>query len=310
MENGNFSQPSVLTLRFGDLKALRYLYCVIAVSVYLSILIFNGIVITTIKQNRSLHEPMYIFISVLCFNGLYGSSSFFLGLFVNLLQETQTISYSSCLAQVFCIHTYGSFEMTILAVMAYDSYVCICNPLRYPSIMTSSTVFKLILGAYLQPVIIFGCQFIFTVRLPLCSSEILKIYCDNWSVVRLSCVDTTLNNYFGIFVTTAMLGVNPLFIFFTYVQIFRVCGKSSKAVRDKSLQTCTLHLISIVTFILDTLFELLLYRYAPEKLPYEFRVIMSLQFLVVPPLLNPFLYGVKMKNIRTKVIGLFQKKRL
>nr|DBA32317.1 TPA: hypothetical protein GDO54_000118 [Pyxicephalus adspersus] len=291
---------------FGDLTSMRYLYCVIVVFGYAVTLIFNGIVITTIKLNRTLHKPMYIFISALCFNGFYGSSSFLPSLFVNLLRKTQTISYTFCLAQLFCIHTYGSIEMSILAVMGYDRYVCICNPLRYNSIMTLSTVFKLILGAYLQPILLFGAHFILTIRLPLCSSEILKIYCDNWSVVRLSCIDTTLNNIFGIFVASITLAVIPLFTFFTYVQIFRVCVKSSTEVRDKAIQTCSPHLISLVSFITDALFEILLYRFVPDKLPYELRVIMSLQILVVPPLLNPFLYGVRMKEIRTKIVELFR----
>ncbi|KAM5180479.1 olfactory receptor 51I2-like [Mantella aurantiaca] len=269
--------------------------------------VFNGLVIIIIRINRSLHKPMYSFVSALCFNGIYGSSSFFPSLFINLLQETQTISYSFCLDQLFCLHTYGSNEMTILSAMAFDRYVCICNPLRYNQIMTESTVFKLIAGAYLQPIIMFGIQFILTVRLPLCSSEILKIYCDNWSVVRLSCIDTTVNSFYGLFLTTTMLGLMPLFTFFSYVQIFRVCLRSSKAVREKALQTCSPHLIIIVVYLTNALFELLLYRFIPTKLPNELRVIMSVQFPMVPPILNPSIYGMKMKEIKTKIKELFQR---
>ncbi|KAM5180476.1 olfactory receptor 51I2-like [Mantella aurantiaca] len=248
---------------------------------------------------------MYSFISSLCFNGIYGSSSFFPSLFINLLQKTQTISYSLCLGQLFCLHTYGSNELTILSAMAYDCFVCICNPLRYHQIMTASTVFKLIAGAYLQPIVFFGIQFILTIRLPLCSSEILKIYCDNWSVVRLSCIDTKLNNFYGIFVSTTMLGLMPLFIFYSYVQIFRVCVRSSKEVREKALQTCSPHLISFVIFITNSLFEIILYRFVPTNLPYELRVTTSVQFLVALPILNPFIYGLKMKEIKTKIIDFF-----
>ncbi|KAM5180475.1 olfactory receptor 51I2-like [Mantella aurantiaca] len=306
MENANFSQPSLMTLGFGDLTSSRYLYCVLVLVGYTLTLVFNIVVITTIILNSSLHEPMYIFISVLCFNGVYGSCSFYPPLFVNLLQKTQTISYTFCLVQVFCIHTYVAFEMTILTAMAYDRYVCICNPLRYHSIMTLSTIIKLIIGAFLQPIIVFGTHFILTVRLPLCSSEILKIYCDNWSVVRLSCIDTTLNNLFGMFVTATTLGVMPLLILYTYVQILRVCVRSSKAVKDKALQTCTPHLISIATFVTDTLFEIIVYRFSPAKVPYELRVITSVQVVVVLPAVNPFIYGLKMKEIRAKIRNLFK----
>lgn len=307
MENGTFFHPSVMKLSFGDITSMRYFYCVIVLFGYILSLVFNGMVIVIIAVNRSLHKPMYSFICALCFNGIYGSSSFLPGLFINLLQKTQTTSYTFCLVQVFWVHTYGSNEMTILAAMAYDRYVCICNPLRYHNIITLSTVFKLIGVAFLQPIIVFGIQFILTIRLPLCSSEILKIYCDNWSVVRLSCVDTTVNSFYGIFVMTTMLGVIPLFIFYTYVQIFRVCLRSSKEVKDKAFQTCSPHLISIANFITDALFELLLYRFVPANLPYGLRVMMSVQTLVVPPVLNPLIYGVKMKKIRTKIKGIFQK---
>ncbi|KAM5180477.1 olfactory receptor 6N2-like [Mantella aurantiaca] len=262
---------------------------------------------TTTRVNRSLHKPMYSFISAICFNGIYGCSSFFPSLFINLLQTSQTISYSFCLVQLFCLHTYGSNELTILTVMAYDRYVCICNPLRYHQIMTASTVFKLIAGAYLQPIIFFSIQLILTIRLPLCSSEILKIYCDNWSVVRLSCIDTTVNSFYGIFLSTTIVGLMPLFIFFSYVQIFRVCVKSSKAVREKALQTCSPQLIIIVVFLTNTLFELILYRFIPTKLPYELRLILSVQIPVVLPILNPSIYGLKMKEIKIKIKELFQR---
>ncbi|KAM5180474.1 olfactory receptor 51I2-like [Mantella aurantiaca] len=307
MENVNFSQPSLLTLSFGDITSLRYLYCVFVSVGYTLTLVSNSIVITTILLNRSLHEPMYIFISILCFNGVYGSCAFYPPLFVNLLQKTQTISYTFCLVQVFCIHTFIIFEITILTAMAYDRYVCICNPLRYHSIMTLSTIIKLMAVAYLQPIIVFGTHFILTLRLPLCSSEILKIYCDNWSVVRLSCIDTTLNNLFGMFVTVMTLGVMPLLILYTYVQILRVCVRSSKAVKDKALQTFTPHLISITTFVTYTLFEILIYRFSPTKLPYELRVITSVQFVVVLPILNPFMYAIKMKEIRAKIRDQFKR---
>ncbi|KAG8541551.1 hypothetical protein GDO81_028728 [Engystomops pustulosus] len=300
MENITFT-PSVLMLNFGELTSLKYLYCILVLIGYILIVILNGMVIITVAQHKSLQEPMYIFISVLCINALYGSSAFYPSLLVNLLRNIQSISYPACLIQIFCIHSYGVCEISILACMAYDRYVSICNPLRYNKIMNSSTVFKLVLVSWLYPIIIIGGVVGLTARLPLCDNNILKFYCDNWSVVRLSCVDTTINNIYGLGITAVGLGLIPLMIFYSYIKILRACIKSSVEVKEKALQTCTPHLITLTNFLIDTLFEILIHRFAPAKLPYELRVIMSLQFLVVPPILNPLIYGLKMKEIKKKV---------
>ncbi|XP_073524972.1 olfactory receptor 52E8-like [Phyllobates terribilis] len=307
MENKTFFHPPYLTINFGEIFSERFIYCSIVMFGYILIIALNTAVISTIILHKSLHEPMYFFIAALCINGLYGSSSFFPGLFYNLLQETKTISYFACMVQIFCIHTYGSIELTLLTAMAYDRYVSICNPLRYNTIMTSSKIFKLITGVLLYPNILVGVHIILTIRLPLCNTEILKIYCDNWSVVRLSCVDTMVNNIFGLFIAVCLLGMPLVPILYSYIKIFRVCVKSSKEVRDKALQTCTPHLITIVNFIFNTFFEILLYRFIPSKLPYELRVIMSLQFIVMPPILNPIIYGLKMKEIKSRIIRLFKR---
>ncbi|XP_069828908.1 olfactory receptor 52Z1P-like [Dendropsophus ebraccatus] len=300
MENFTFS-PSVLTLNFGELTPVKYLYWVLAFIGYILIIFLNGVVTSTVWYHKSLQEPMYIFISVMCMNGLYGSSAFFPNLLINLLQKNPSISYIACLVQAFCIHTYGSYEMTILASMAYDRYVSICNPLRYNRIMTMSTVLKMLLGAWLYPTVLNSILIILVARLPLCGTNILKIYCENLVVMRLSCVDTSVNNVYGLVVTVPNVGLPSLMIFYSYVRIIRVCMKSSKDTKEKALQTCTPHLITIVNFYTDTLFEILSFRLPPTNLPSEVKVFTSLQFMVVPPILNPVIYGLKLRAIKAKV---------
>ncbi|XP_069828900.1 olfactory receptor 52D1-like [Dendropsophus ebraccatus] len=283
---------------------VRYVYSVITLLGFLIIVLSNSAVISTVVLHKSLQEPMYIFISVLCLNGLYGSSAFFPNLFVNLISKTQTISYAGCVTQVFCIHTYMGGELAILSVMAYDRYLCICNPLRYTTIMSLTMVQKLVVSAWLYIIGLFTVHFVLTLRLPLCDSSILKIYCDNWSVVRLSCIDTTVNNIYGFFITALVIVLMPVLIFISYIQIIRVCLKASKDFRAKSLQTCTPHLVTITNFVANVLFEILLHRFSPTNLSYELRTVMSVQFLVVPPILNPLIYGLKTKEIRLKLMKL------
>ncbi|XP_075051371.1 olfactory receptor 52E4-like [Mixophyes fleayi] len=300
MQNSTSFPPTVLILGFGEITDINYLYSVITLVGFMVIILSNCTVITTVMLSKSLHEPMFIFISSLCANGLYGSISFFPNLFINLIYKTKIISYIGCFLQVFCIYTYASCEITMLAVMAYDRYVCICNPLRYVSIMTLITAFKLVFAAWTFSFILITILVTLSARLPLCDNVILKIYCDNWSVVRLSCIDTTVNNIFGVFVTVATMGVMPFLIVLSYIEIAKVCAKS-KDVREKAMQTCAPQLISIIIFVTGCVFEILLYRFVPTRVPYGLRVFMSVEVIVVPPLVNPLLYGLKMKAIKVRI---------
>ncbi|XP_068121903.1 olfactory receptor 10J5-like [Hyperolius riggenbachi] len=310
MENSSDFHPSEMTLTFGDVSEHRILYCTITLLGYIMTVTASTIVVVTIVLHKPLQEPMYVFIAILCVNGLYGSMIFYPSLLINLLYQLHTISYTACLTQVYCLYTYGSFEMTTLTAMAFDRYVCICNPLRYNVIMSLSMVARLISGSWLFSIIIIGINVTLTSRLPLCDSVILKIYCDNWSVVRLSCIDTTVNNIFGLFVAAVYLFFLLFLILSSYISILRVCYKSSAEVISKALQACMPQFITTITFVTDVLFEFFIYRWTPTNLPYEVRMFMSIQPLVTPPLLNPLLYGLKMTEIRLRIFQLLRLKKI
>ncbi|XP_018431026.1 PREDICTED: olfactory receptor 51L1-like [Nanorana parkeri] len=265
MQNSTHSPPLVLHLTFGTISDINYVYGVISLVGFLMIILSNFTVVSTVYLNQSLHQPMYVFISALCTNGLYGSTSLFPSLIVNLFHKTQIISYAACIMQIFCIYSYVSCEMSILTAMAYDRYVCICNPLRYATIMTLTKAFKIIIGVLLYSFIIILVHIILTMRLPLCDNVILKIYCDNWSSVRLSCIDTTLNNVYGLFFTVTMLGVMPLLVALSYVQILKVCTKS-KNNQSKAMQACSLHLLTLLYYLVISSHTVLAYLLSPNRI--------------------------------------------
>ncbi|XP_040195501.1 olfactory receptor 51I2-like [Rana temporaria] len=308
MQNSTLSSPLVLSLTFGTISDFNYVYGVISLLGFLMIIFSNLTIIYTVYLNQSLHEPMYVFISALCTNDLYGSISFFPSLIVNLFSKTQIISYAACITQIFCIYSYGSCEMAMMTVMAYDRYMCICNPLRYATLMNLTKEFKIIIGVWLYSFISITVHTMLTMRLPLCDNVILKIYCDNWSVVRLSCIDTSVNNIYGLFLTVKILGVMPLLVFLSYVKILKVCAKSKDNLL-KAMQTCSPQLISFAIFVIDSLFEVILYRLGPAQVPYGLRVAMSLQCLVVPPFVNPLLYGIKIRAIKVRILQTFTWKK-
>nr|XP_014352380.1 PREDICTED: olfactory receptor 52E4-like [Latimeria chalumnae] len=279
----------------------RYFYFVCTFLGYLMILFSNLLLISVIVKEQRLHEPMYVFICNLACNGLYGTIAFFPKMMADFLYDVQTISRVGCLLQIYFFHTYGAFELTILAVMAYDRYASICNPLRYSSIMTQANICKLLALAWAYPIVIFTVHFCLTLRLPLCGSVIKKVYCDNWSVVQLSCTDITVNSIFGLFVTTAHV-ILPLFpIAFSYFKIWKVCIRASREARAKAIQTLVPHMVTLANYIITLLFEIFQHRFDMSKLPHIVRVLISVQFIIIPPLLNPLVYGLRIQGIKKKI---------
>ncbi|KAM9319750.1 olfactory receptor 52B6-like [Gastrophryne carolinensis] len=303
MQNSTSSAQLMLTLTFGEMTDISYLYGAITLVTYLLIIVFNCTVILVVYVNPTLQEPMYVLISFLCANGLYGSTFFFPGLILNLLNKTQSISYPACLTQIFGIYTYVSCEMALLTIMAFDRYVCICNPLRYLSIMNLTKALKLVAASSAHSITSMTLLVLLTIRLPLCDNVILKVYCDNWSLVRLSCIDTAVNNVYGLIVSVELLALRPLLIILSYVEILKVCARS-KEFRAKAMHTCTPQLASVLIFVGSCLFEVFLYRYVPTRVPYGLRVFMSVQFLVMTPLLNPLIYGIKITAVKLKIVEL------
>ncbi|XP_015196738.2 olfactory receptor 52N4-like [Lepisosteus oculatus] len=207
--------------------------------------------------------------------------------------------------QIFCTHTYGAFEYSILALMAYDRYVSICHPLMYNSIMTPLKVTQLLVSVYMYPACIMLIHVVLTVQLPLCGFIIDKVYCDNWSVVRLSCSNVSVNSAFGLFVTVIVMCLPFTVIIYSYVRILAVCLKSTKEARAKALRTCTPHLLSFTNYSLASFFEILQHRFDLGNMPHLVRSMMSINPFLLPPLLNPIIYGAKLQEIRRRTIKMF-----
>ncbi|MBN3297273.1 OR6N1 protein, partial [Amia calva] len=260
----------------------------------------NTVIICVICVESSLHEPMYMFLCSLQVNGLYGSTALCPALLVNILSDIHDISHTACLMQIYCLHTYGICEYLTLAVMGYDRYVSICHPFHYSTIMSPSRVYKLIAMTWLLPFAATTVTVISTSQLPLCKKIIEKVYCDNYSVVKLACVDITVNNILASFFNVVFIIPLLLLILYSYVQILRICLKSSAASRSKALNTCVPHLVTVINFFVASLFELFQSRFHMEHVPLVIRVLLSVYFLILPPLLNPIIYGLRSKKLREK----------
>ncbi|XP_062241342.1 olfactory receptor 11A1-like [Platichthys flesus] len=274
---------------------LRYLFFMLTAVIYVFILISNTSLIVVICMNRSLHEPMYVFLCSLFVNELYGSTGLFPLLLLQILSDVHTVPRPLCFLQIFCLYTYVNVEFCNLAVMSYDRYLAICCPLQYNTRMTVNKAVTFITVLWFYSFVKFLITgHLLTSPLQLCGNFIHKVYCGNFSVVKLSCSDTTANNVYGLIFTFISIILPLVLILYTYVRIFKVCFSGSKQTRQKAVSTCTPHLASLLNFSFGCSFEIVQSRFNMNSL--------SLYAITCLPLFNPVLYGLNMTKIRTKFL--------
>ncbi|XP_067115050.1 olfactory receptor 1500-like [Osmerus mordax] len=286
---------------FDEMMGHRATFFSLTLLCYCAIILVNVALILTIVLDENLHEPMYIFLCNLCISGLFGTTGFYPKFLFDLLSHLQVISYAGCLIQTFVIYSSSCADVVILAVMAYDRYVAICTPLEYHSVMTKQRVTVLVYYPWLSIFCLFSVGIVITSRLRLCGSHIEKLYCTNWSFVKLSCSSITANNiilYIGILFYVAHI----ILIVCSYAYLSRSCLNSIED-KGKFMQTCMPHLLSLINVAVALLFDVLYSRYGSADTSQNFQNFMAVQFFVIPPILNPLIYGLKLKQIRKRILS-------
>ncbi|XP_049431800.1 olfactory receptor 142-like [Epinephelus fuscoguttatus] len=283
---------------YFDIGLFKHLCFMIVMCLYMLIICANLLLIVVICVNRSLHEPMYMFLCSLFVNELYGSTGLFPLLLLQIISDIHTVSASACFLQIFCLYSYGGIEFLNLAIISYDRYLAICYPLQYNTRMTNHKVVVLISLSWLFPLLAFIVLVSLIVPLQLCRNIINKVYCDYYSIVKLACDDTTVQNIYGLTHATLSISCPVLLICYTYIKILKVCLSGSKQTRQKAVSTCTPHLASLLNFSVAAFFEIVQSRFNMTGVPNVLRIFLSLYFLTCPPLFNPVIYGLKLSKIR------------
>ncbi|XP_037542247.1 olfactory receptor 1496-like [Nematolebias whitei] len=269
---------------------------------YCLIILINVFLIVIIITDNALHEPMYILLCAFCMNGLYGTAGFYPKFLWDLLSPVHSISYSGCLFQSHVILSYGCCELSILAFMAYDRYLAICQPLEYHTLMSKQRVIKFVCIFWLTPVCIMTVNILLTYRLKLCSSYINRLICVNWSIVALACFpnETFMNGLFA-YITMIIYVFHGVFIVWSYIYIVKRCAKSMEN-RAKFMQTCVPHLVSLIIFVVTLLIDSVNLRLAEKGIPKAVQNFVAIEFLIIPPMLNPLIYGFKCTKVRSRII--------
>nr|XP_056706794.1 olfactory receptor 1020-like [Euleptes europaea] len=298
MKEANWTQVSeFILLGFSDRLEVQLSLFLLFLLIYLLTLIGNIGMIVLIQTDSLRHSPMYFFLTNLSFVDLCFSSSVAPRFLYDLLMGRKVISYKACATQMWFAATFATTECYLLAAMAYDRFVAICNPLLYPVTITRNICLQLVFGCYLVGIVISVVHTSGTFRLSFCGpNEITSFFCDIPPLLRLSCSDNYVSKTV-LFVTAAFVVVlNAVIVLISYICIlFTILRMQSPTSRRKTFSTCASHLMTVVLY-----FGTLTFMYGqPGGLEAaEQDKIVSVFYTIVIPMLNPAIYSMRNEEVK------------
>ncbi|XP_021068047.1 olfactory receptor 1468-like [Mus pahari] len=287
----------------------QQLFYVLFLAMYLTTVLGNLIIIILIVLDSHLHTPMYLFLSNLSFSDLCFSSVTMPKLLQNMQSQDTSISYSSCLTQMYFLLVFGDLESFLLLVMAYDRYVAICFPLHYTSIMSLKLCVCLVLMSWVFNVLYSMLHTLLLARLSFCEDNVIRhFFCDISALLKLACSDIHINELMILVLGGLIMVIPFLLIVVSYVQIVSSILKiSSTRVIQKIFSTCGSHL-SVVSLFYGTIFGLYLCPSANNSTVKE--TVMAMMCTVVTPMLNPFIYSLRNRDMKEALIRVLCKKKI
>ncbi|XP_074840479.1 olfactory receptor 51G2-like [Carettochelys insculpta] len=276
--------------------------------VYVIAIIGNSVILFIIKTDQSLHEPMYILLSMLAITDLgllLSTMPTILGVY---LFKSREISLSACFAQVYLMHSFSLTESATLLLMAFDRFVAIRDPLRYTSILTPVRITKAALVVVVKSVsLMFPYPFLLK-RFQYCRTNVLShSYCLYQDVMKLACGDITVNSIYGLSLKFITVFLDITLIFLSYVMILKtVLSVTSRTESLRALNTCVSHLCAVLLFYIPEISLSMLHRFGNSSSHFP-QIVLGYIYVLVPPLMNPIVYSVKSKHFRLRIIRVFYK---
>ncbi|KAM7182192.1 olfactory receptor 52N2-like [Macrochelys suwanniensis] len=271
---------------------------------YIIGLLENVMLLHVVSKEQTLQKPMYLLLCMLALTEIASSTSVVPKALCIFWFNLKTITVRGCLAQSFFLPMVTVMHSTILMTMAFDRYIAICNPLRYATILTKGRVAMLgLLGLIKSILFVLPLPLLLT-RLPFCANRIIPhTHCEPIAVAKISCGDITVNSIYGLVILFLIIGVDLTLIALSYGLIIKaILGISSNKAHHKALNTCTAHFCVMLTYYTPSLFYHLTQRFVRDIAPHV-HIIFADLYLLIPPMLNPIIYGVKTKELRDKVVN-------
>ncbi|XP_073403046.1 olfactory receptor 1496-like [Dendrobates tinctorius] len=305
-ENNKTFVTEFLLLGFQVSHSKRiFLFCLFLM-VYLMIICGNLLIFILVSTSKNLHTPMYLFISQLSISDILLPTDIVPNLLHILLNNGGSVTFINCITQCYCFGVLETFECLLLAVMSYDRYVAICNPLHYISVMTSGHCVILTLFCFLFGLSLILIYTITIANLNFCGANIIDhLFCDFVPLIDLACSDT-----FIIHLEIYLLGTPSVFIpatiiimSYTYI-VVAVLRIPSSTGRQKAFSTCSSHL-TVVSIFYGTLFSI--YVVPSKGRTLTVSKILSLLYTVFTPLINPIIYSLRNEDIKKAIQGTVHK---
>ncbi|XP_039174572.1 olfactory receptor 1086-like isoform X2 [Crotalus tigris] len=299
MEGGNqtLQMTEFLFLGFSGMPRGQPFFFLLFLAIYLITLVANSVILILIQLDSRLHSPMYYFLSHLSSLDICYSSVTLPTILVNLLHQQPTISYNECMAQMFFLMTFAGTECALLAVMAYDRYAAICEPLHYSQLMSSRVQIPLATASWIWGLVDSIFHTALATDLAFCgNNQIHHIFCDVPPLLKIACSDTYTNEM-ALHTASIFVGLCPfLLVVISYVYIVRsILQIRSSSGRRKTFSTCAAHLITVILF-----YGMINLNYNRPSAGYSLGVdtLISILYCIVTPMLNPLIYSLRNKEVK------------
>ncbi|XP_007939198.1 olfactory receptor 52K2 [Orycteropus afer afer] len=312
MSASNITSTHPAAFLLMGIPGLEHLHIWISIpfcSAYTLALLGNCTLLFIIQGDTTLHEPMYLFLAMLAAIDLILSTSTLPKMLAIFWFRDREINFYACLVQMFFLHSFSIMESAVLLAMAFDRYVAICKPLHYTTMLTRPLITRIGMAAVARAVTLMIPLPFLLKRFHYCRGLVIShCYCEHMAVVRLACGDTRFNNIYGIAVVMIIVVLDLLFVILSYIFILRaVLQLASQEARYKAFGTCVSHIGAILSFYTPVVISSVLHRVARRAAPHV-HILFANFYMLFPPMVNPIIYGVKTKQIRERVIGLFLRK--
>nr|XP_042710922.1 olfactory receptor 11A1-like [Chrysemys picta bellii] len=298
-----------ILLGFGNLPELQFIFFLLFLGIYIVTMTVNTLIVALVVVDQHLHTPMYFFLGNLSCLEICCTSAILPRMLASLLTGDRTISVTGCIVQFYWFGFLVTAECSLLAVMSYDRYLAICNPLHYAIRMNGRFCMQLVAGSWLSSFIILTTLISFMSQLAFCGhNEIDHFFCDLTPVIKLSCSNTSLVSLVTLIFSSIDTVPPFLLTLISYVCIISTILRiPSTTGKQKAFSTCSSHLIVVTLFYGTLITVYMLPNTGALKAPNK---VFSVFYTVLTPLINPLIYSLRNKEVKEALKRVLQKCRV